>query len=150
MQEHSIITKRYTAATKKTVSSALKICLAKKFTYVSISHKQGVIVGLGSTVPCGIDLEVASTKQTSFATFVCSASEHIFAIDPVLHWSIKEACFKVHNDGYEPADFTVVQSSGSGIYVVRSKHYTYTVTSYIQQGLVQCQAFVTPSKLRYS
>ena len=110
--------------------------------FVSLSHKDNLLVGLLANRPCGVDLETTETRHPAFLGFVLKSSERAIINDATAAWTIKEACFKVHNDGYEPADFQLVSRLGLRFYRVVSGRYTYHVRLSQRQNYLTACAFV--------
>ena len=109
--------------------------------FTSISHKNDRLVGLGSAKPCGIDIEERRTRHPSFKNFVIGSAEQNIIEDPILAWSIKEACFKIFNDGYEAADFRIVFRRQDN-FTVLSEHCRYQVNILFNDRYVTAIAFV--------
>ena len=136
-----LILKACRPADQSTASIRLSQRLKNACPFISISHKNNRLVGLGSMQPCGIDIEERRTRHPSFKNFVIGSAEQSIVEDPVLAWSIKEACFKILNDGYEAADFKIV-SGRQARFMVLSKHYRYQASVLFDNRYVMTIAFV--------
>ncbi len=149
MHDFTLISKRCDPKNQQQMSKSLRKTLEKDFTYVSISHKEDRLVGIGSPLPCGIDIEKQAQKHPAFKDFVVSSAEAKIVNDPVLAWSIKESCFKVFNDGYEIADFTIL-SKQNDIFQVCSSSHNYWVSLLTDDSFFIAIAFVSSSNNEYS
>lgn len=113
--------------------------LEKLYPFTSFSDKSDRFIGVGCNTPCGIDIELLTTKHPSFADFVMSAAEHNKVNDPIMAWSIKESCYKIFNDGYEPSDFIILEVN-SQYAIVQSKNYKYSVSLWTKEGFLHSLA----------
>lgn len=142
MQDFNVISKLYNPKEKKNASLSLHNTLKKQFKYVSISHKGNRLVGLGSIKPCGIDIERQSYKHAAFNEFVLNVSEIEIIKNPILAWTVKESCYKVKNDGYEPSDFIIFNLAVNN-YSVSSTNFSYDVEVKIEDDHYIALAFLS-------
>lgn len=91
--------------------------------YASLSHSGRYVIYYGDTIPVGVDIQRSRPLHSAFTSFVGDETEQGL-YSPQELWSIKECCYKVCNDGYEPSDFKVLSRHG-----VRSKQHEYSVTT---------------------
>ena len=115
----------------KSASKSLALKMQRAHPFYSISHRAELLVGLGAKQPCGLDIEKYCRRHRAFRSFVLDTQEQKIVSDSIKAWSLKEACFKVCNDGYEPADFKIKTQKEDYLIVV-SKNYQYRVETFLK------------------
>lgn len=126
---------------------------SSSYSHHSFSHSNQLMVSAASKRACGIDIEHHRPRSVSLLKYILSNSERAVFLqftsdeqEAILRaWTVKEACFKVRNEGRNPSDYQITALDNESMCTVKTKRSTYQVfTSRFQQDYTLSVAILHP------